>query len=196
MKELIFEWVTFGIAVIGAVLGVYSSISEYRRRLPHVRLSVRWILLYFGGSCGDFAWGLALKIMNVGDVPVKIHHVGVEIKGRGFVRVDTIEVEGWGKPDRIESGDAVVVRIPRETFSGCKEEEIGRCFVELPCEKKFHTVSIRRYFRMLQSGPDNDLKERAVPTLMTVTAPENASENEKRQIENCRQAIYHHHVFG
>ena len=89
MENAVITWVSFGIAVLGAALGLTNLFIDIRRHRPCVKVSDRWIYVYFGG--GDFAWGLAVKIMNVGLTDVTIRQIGVEASG-GFIGVKPVIV--------------------------------------------------------------------------------------------------------
>ena len=180
MGNAVLTWVSFGIAVLGAALGLTNLFIDIRRHRPCVKVSARWIYVYFGG--GDFAWGLAVKIMNVGLTDVTIRQIGVETDG-GFIGVKPITIKGWSEPDLIKPGDAAVVRIPRETFRRCPAEKVGRLFVELPSEQKFYAGIVRDYIAAFHASPDNDFEEASFEPLFTILAPPNVSEKQRQQIE-------------
>ena len=179
--------VSLSVAVIGCVLGIVNFAIDILRRRRRLKVSLRWIFLWNHeyGICK----AVAVKLMNTGEVPVTIGLIGCGVKGGQFIGVEAITVEGGRVPERIEPGESLVVRIPRDTFRKCPIKDLRRVFVQLPCEEQFFGGSIRDFAKAVATRPYDQVEERGFPVEKSILAPADCTPDAERQImENCASA--------
>lgn len=101
------SWVTFGIAVVGATLGIFNAYWAVRR--DSVRLRVRFVSLLLPASG---TWTVGIEVINTGSVAVTVNEVavtggGLGRKKRGIITEDFFR--STPLPNRLEPRTAMTI---------------------------------------------------------------------------------------
>lgn len=80
------QWVTFGIAVVGATLGVFNAWWMVRR--DTVRLRVRYLSIYVPGTD---TWSCGIEVTNLGYLAVTVDGVAFRERRRSKMRYALLE---------------------------------------------------------------------------------------------------------
>jgi hypothetical protein len=107
IPESVFQLVTFGIAVLGAVLGVINTARAWRR--DRVRIRVVPVVAHPSTGTGDTRTRLAIEVVNIGAVPVTVDQVGYVVRGQKGRRILSLPQTGDGGawPRRLEPHSSV-----------------------------------------------------------------------------------------
>lgn len=76
------QWVTFGIAIVGATLGVFNAYWMIRR--DAIRLRVRYVSLYIPSAD---TWTAGVAVTNLGSIAVTITEVAIRGGALGNRRI-------------------------------------------------------------------------------------------------------------
>jgi hypothetical protein len=100
------NWVTLGIAVLGATLGVFNAVWLIRK--DTVRLKVRYVSIYIPGAD---VWSGGVVIVNTGYLPVTVteiaFHNGKADKKRSVVITDYVQQTNL--PHRLEPRTSITI---------------------------------------------------------------------------------------
>ena len=103
------EWVTFGIAVLGAVLSIVNFIIDLKRHCPRLKVFFR---RGQKTECGTIFEVRYIEVVNVGEVPVTVTQFGVRVRRKkDFITLEA-EYSDGGRGDRkLEPGDKCTVNL-------------------------------------------------------------------------------------
>ena len=113
------EIVTFSIAVLGAILGVLSTVRDWRR--DRVRLRVTPQVAYPSAGTGDTRPRLAIDVANLSAFPVTVSEVGFLLKRTKNRRAlsQPLLMDGGPWPRRLQPHESVTAwAAPGEETSG------------------------------------------------------------------------------
>jgi hypothetical protein len=159
------QWVTFGIALLGAALGILTTWRGLTRDTPRVRVRAYWcgvrhdassnrtieIKSHRPESLEEFpGWQLGIEAINIGYVPVHIGEVGLcpwrlywfqrfrEFKQpakRGVVLADSDKV---GLPYKLEPGARMQITFPKIAMESNAIRRSGLVYL-MTCDERLFT---------------------------------------------------------
>ena len=142
MEDAVIKWVTFGIAVVGCVLGVMNYVTELFRRKPRAAASIRDC---YTGHDSDRHVCAVIHVINTGECPIYFEQFGLNLRGKkGFFPVKPQRVDGSEVPPDLLPGQAVDVVVDEEIWVGPKADDIVRAFARISTGKEFYTERLDR----------------------------------------------------
>lgn len=188
MNDSLLSWANL-IAMVGCLLGIWTILVDHRRHRRLARLSVRRAVVL--ASDGGIYEVIALRIENRGELPITFTTVGAYLNRLhgDFLNVDAIDFKGEPVVMRIESGDALTLRIPFETFRGVKAGNLHSFFVRLPDETEYH-VRIGRQMNLLAVAGAKTDQESFGDTIKVVTLRNGATDEEVCKAEKALKTEY------
>ncbi|WP_417246909.1 hypothetical protein [Celeribacter sp.] len=137
--ETITQLVTFGIACIGAVLGILNTWRNFRS--DQVRLRITPEHAFLPGDQRDF---LGIKVVNTGSPSITISDVGIELKGNKRATLSCSVLNGYQEgslPQRLASRESAQFIIPNNKLSDLKQERLKGVYVRTACGEVFKGTS-------------------------------------------------------
>ena len=123
------EWVTFGIAVIGATLGVFNAWWSVRR--DAVRLRVRFVSLM---TVPDGVWTVGVEVTNVGYIPVTITEVAVHKPGtKDRMVINSDYFHRVALPSRMEPRTSITVATDPSVMAELRRVNARWCSASTAC---------------------------------------------------------------
>jgi hypothetical protein len=122
----LYESITFGFALLGAVLGVMNTWNAINRTRVRLRVSPSYLIAM---PNGDPFFGI--EVVNLSSFPVTIAEAGFFLPGR---QRSVIVEPLWGVtlPRRLESREAVTIAFhPGEMAA--RKDRIGKAFCKTAC---------------------------------------------------------------
>lgn len=142
MEDAVIKWVTFGIAVVGCVLGVVNFAIELLRRKPRAAASIRDC---YTGQDSDRHVCAVIHVINTGECPIYFEQFGLNLRGKkGFFPVKPQRVDGREVPTDLLPGQAVDVVVDEEIWVDPKADDIVRAFARISTGKEFYTERLDR----------------------------------------------------
>lgn len=135
--------VTFGLALLGSVLGVLNTWRNFNR--DRIKLRVRFVYGYAMGAPSQMpkrGWGV--EVTNLSTFPVTIQEVGLHIVGRQdrMAFITPVTIDGGILPRRLESREQVTAYVDarpeeprivyRDVYAKTACGEIVTCRKNLP----------------------------------------------------------------
>ncbi|HGM5443504.1 TPA: hypothetical protein ACKP0F_000219 [Stenotrophomonas maltophilia] len=125
------NWLTLGIAVLGATLGVFNAVWLIRK--DTVRLKVRYVSIYL--PAWD-VWTGAVEVINTGYLPVTINevafHSGRRSKTRAAVLTDLLQRTQL--PHRLEPRTVISVAAHPDILGNIDSGRFTWCSTSTACE--------------------------------------------------------------
>jgi len=148
----IMEWVTFGIAVFGAVLSLVNFITDLVRHRPHLKVYFRRGFRVCYGATFETR---LIEVVNVGEVAVVITQFGVRVnRKKGFVPIDSIYADGSRGNRRLEPGETCTVNL---TSADCATPAMAhpvRAFARITTHKEFVSARIKEDLTLVAGKMD------------------------------------------
>jgi hypothetical protein len=142
MEDVVIKWVTFGIAVVGCVLGVVNYVTELFRRKPRASASVRDC---YTGHDSDRHVCAVIHVINTGECPIYFEQFGLNLRGKkGFFPVKPQRVDGSEVPTDLLPGQAVDVVVDEEVWTCAEADGVDRAFARISTGKEFYTERLDR----------------------------------------------------
>ena len=133
--DAIKDLVIFGVAVLGAGLGVMNYWRAVEK--DKIRLRVGPCLYY-----GEDVKGLCIDVVNIGFVPITVQHAGIEIgpKKEWYYYVPRLS-NGGKLPHRLGPRDAITIYLPPEANSEPRMQDARCAFAKTACGLYFRGTS-------------------------------------------------------
>lgn len=129
------NWLTLGIAVLGATLGVFNAVWLIRK--DTVRLKVRFATIYLPRTD---VWTGAVEVINAGYLPVTItevaFHFGRRSKTRAAVITDLLQRTPL--PHRLEPRAAISIAASPEILASIDAGRFGWCSAATACQTRVY----------------------------------------------------------
>lgn len=123
---------TFGIALVGAVLGVINTWKAINRDRPKLRVTFKHAIP-IGGA--DSRIRYCIEVLNLSTFPLTVTEIGVLLRGtkaRGAV-TNPILIDGGSWPRRLEPRSTVTGYLREDAFS--REQHPIRCaYAKTDCD--------------------------------------------------------------
>lgn len=125
------NWLTLGIAVLGATLGVFNAVWLIRK--DTVRLKVRFVMIYVPSYD---VWTGAVEVINTGYLPVTItevaFHSGRRSKTRAAVVTDLLQRAEL--PHRLETRTVLSIAAHTDIVRKLDSGDFTWCSASTACE--------------------------------------------------------------
>lgn len=145
------EQVTFGIALIGAVLGLLNTWRSFDRDRLRLTISPRWA--YFPSAEPR----LCFEVINFSYIPVTVTTVGLRLRrphhGSFFAFIPTV-INGERLPHRMEPRASITVLMPPGAHEDKEMREVRDAFVKTACGRTFRGNSpvLKRHVKRLRTA--------------------------------------------
>lgn len=145
--RVIMDWVTFGIAVFGAVLSLVNFITDLVRHRPHLKVYFR---RGFVGCPGALSEMRSIEVVNVGEVAVVVTQFGIRVnRKKDFVPIAAVFEDGSQGHHRLEPGETCSVFL---SGKDCEVREMAhpvRAFVRIATHKEFVSARIKENLNLV-----------------------------------------------
>ena len=137
----LFQALTFGVAMVGAVLGIINTWRTRDRDSPKVLVGPAQAFPFGGAKLTHSNIGFSIEVVNRSSFALIIIEVGVcfrHAQGRGAF-ISPVTVDGKTYPHKLEARDAVIFYVARpEAPSG---DRITRAYARTACGLTFYGTS-------------------------------------------------------
>ncbi|TNE67384.1 MAG: hypothetical protein EP336_07600 [Rhodobacteraceae bacterium] len=152
MSENILQLATFGIACVGAVLGILNTWRNFRS--DKVRLKVRPEHVIVPNDSRDF---LGIRVANIGSPTITIVDVGIELGGKKFATVATALQNGFTEgelPKKLATREVAQFIVPNNALASLQSEKPLRVYVRTACGERFrgNSGAFNQISRWLREG--------------------------------------------
>lgn len=124
------NWLTLGIAVLGATLGVFNAVWLIRK--DTVRLRVQYVTIYVPGVD---TWTGAVEVTNVGYLPVTVKeiafHKGRLAKRRAVVVTDFLQQTAL--PHRLDARTQITIAVQPDILEMVGSRRFTWCSTATAC---------------------------------------------------------------
>lgn len=143
----IMEWVTFGIAVFGAVLSLVNFITDLVRHRPHLKVYFR---RGFVGYPGALCETRSIEVVNVGEVAVVVTQFGARVNWKkDFVPIASIFEDGSQGHRKLEPGETCSVFLSSRDCAAREMAHPIRAFVRIATHKEFVSARIKENLNLV-----------------------------------------------
>lgn len=130
---------TFGIACVGAVLGILNTWRNFRSE--KVRLRVRPQHVIIPNDNRDF---LGIQVTNLGSPSIAITDVGIVLRGKKRATVATVLYSGFADgdlPKTLATREASQFIVPNTALASLRLEKPRKVYVKTACGEQFQGSS-------------------------------------------------------
>ena len=150
--RIIMEWVTFGIAVFGAVLSLMNFITDLVRHRPHLKVYFR---RGFKGCPGALDETRSIEVVNVGEVAVVVTQFGVRVnRKKDFVPIAAIFEDGSRGNRKLDPGETCSVYLSSRDCAVREMAHPVRAFARIATHKEFSSARIKENLNLVADKLD------------------------------------------
>lgn len=150
--RIIMEWVTFGIAVFGAVLSLVNFITDLVRHRPHLKVYFR---RGYKGYPGALSETRSIEVVNVGEVAVVVTQFGVRVnRKKDFVPISAIFEDGSRGHRKLEPGETCSVFLSSRDCAVREMSHPVRAFARIATHKEFASKRIKENLNLVADKLD------------------------------------------
>lgn len=131
--KVVFEYVTFAIALLGAVLGIYNAWRNWIQDRARLRVKVSF------GQTTKGARVFLIDLVNLSTFPVTVTHIGMDLLGTDSHAQIAIPIfmRGETLPVRLEPRASVTVMQPMTEAPANGWQGVRRFYATTACGLKF-----------------------------------------------------------
>jgi len=135
------NWLTLGIAVLGATLGVFNAVWLIRK--DTVRLKVRYVTIYLPRTD---VWTGAVEVVNTGYLPVTVNEVAFHFDRRSKTRAAVITdlLQRTQLPHRLEARTAISIAASPDILRNIDSGRFTWCSAATACQTRVYAKIKRK----------------------------------------------------
>lgn len=126
------DWIniiTFGIALLGAVLGILNTWVTLDQRRVRLRVRPAYAIAVPNGETG-----FSIEVTNLSQFPLTVTEVGFMLPGRKRAMIASpVFVDGKGWPRRMEPREAVTAYFDPTDIPRANAAHIGKAYAHTAC---------------------------------------------------------------